>query len=320
MNQFSVERYRDHVATRAGDDLAKYLIFSANRHAIHKRHDYVGGLADRLKGIYSAFLMAVATERIFLIDWEIPFVLSDNFSPNGYDWRLEPHSKKLGKRSETIHLDMIDKRGNVLKETPPDRLEQDIFGNRDSCVLNINWLYDETYLDHFQLPRFEDQAFQQIFNLLFKPLVSRDLSAEIKNLDRMKQSHDGLFGVHLRTGGDKAWWDSKLDKRRSYRPLMKAAFAFAADRGSLNPLFYFASDSESAKQAVEKRDWPHDVVTIAGPIQHLDRSLDMTRQGNDFTFFEFDLLRRCDGIVGGAGAFYRIAAMAGGIPYITYRD
>lgn len=320
LKQYFVERYRDHVAAQAGDDRAKYLIFSANRHAILKSHDYVGGLADRLKGVYSAFLMAVATGRIFLIDWDTPFALSDNFSPNGYDWRLEPHLKNLGKRSETIHLDMIDKRGIALKETPPDRLEQEIFGNRDSCVLNINWLYDEAYLDFFDLPPSDDEAFRQVFDFLFKPLVPKGLSAEINKLDKMRRSHDALFGVHLRTGGDKDWWDSKLDKRRSYRKLMIAAFDFAAERGSRNPLFYFASDSESAKRSVEKKNWPHDVATIPGPIQHLDRSLDMTRQGSDFTFFEFDLLRRCDGIIGGAGAFYRIAAMAGGKPYITYRD
>ncbi len=149
---FSVERYRDHVATQAGDDLAKYLIFSANRHGINKKHRNVGGLADRLKGIYSAFLMAVATGRIFLIDWEKPFALSDNFRPNGYDWRLEPHLKTLGNRSETFRLDMIDKRGNALNETPPDRLEQDIFGGRDSGVLNINWLYNDRYLPELGCP------------------------------------------------------------------------------------------------------------------------------------------------------------------------
>ena len=46
----------------------------------------------------------------------------------------------------------------------------------------------------------------------------------------------------------------------------------------------------------------------------------MTRQGNDFTFFEFEMLRHCDGVIGGAGAFYSTAAMAGGKPYTTYRD
>lgn len=317
---FSLQQYRDQVARQIGDDQAKYLIYSASRHAILKDRQFVGGLADRLKGIYSAFLMAVATGRIFLIDWETPFPLSDNFRPNGYDWRLEPHLKKLGQRSGTYHLDMIDKRGITLKETPPDRLEQDILDGHDTCVVNINWLYAERYLDHFDLPSASDQAFRQIFDFLFEPLVAREFSPEIKQLDKRKQSHDGLFGIHLRIGGDAAWLDPKLDKRRSYRPLMKAAFEFAAKRGSTDPLFYFASDSEKAKRSVAKRDWPHPVVTIAGPIQHLDRSSDMTRQGNDFAFFEFEMLRHCDGVIGGAGAFYSTAAMAGGKPYTTYRD
>jgi len=316
----SVARYRDRAAALCRDDQARYLIFSANRHPILKSHDYVGGLADRLKGVYSAFLMAVAAERIFLIDWDTPFALTDNLKPRDYDWRLEPHLNLLGKRSRTTHLDMIDKRGNVLKETPPGRLEQDIFGDCNICVLNVNWLYDDRYLSYFDLPPSHDQAFQVVFDFLFEPVLSKSLGNEIKKIDDLRRSHDGLFGVHLRTGGDKAWWDKKLDTRRSYRPLMKAAFDFAAGRGSVNPLFYFASDSEKAKRSVAKRTWPHNVVTVAGPIQHLDRSTDMTRQGNDFTFFEFDLLRRCDGIIGGAGAFYRTAAMAGGKPYVTYRD
>ena len=320
LKPFSVERYRDRIAKQIGDDQAKYLIFSASRHAIIKDRQQVGGLADRLKGIYSAFLMAVATGRVFLIDWETPFALSDNLKPRDYDWHVEPHLKILGQRSETIHLDMIDKRGNILKETPPDRLEQDIFGGRQNCVLNINWLYAEPYLKFFDLPQSDDGAFRQIFDFLFEPLMSRDLASEMTQLDKRKRSHDGLFGIHLRIGGDAAWLDPKLDKPRSYRPLMKAAFAFAAKRGSRDPLFYFASDSEKAKRSVAKRDWPHPVVTIAGPIQHLDRSSDMTRQGNDFTFFEFEMLRQCDGVIGGAGAFYSTAAMAGGKPYTTYRD
>lgn len=317
---FSIERYRDHLAVPAADDAARYLIYSANRHAILKDHDRVGGLADRLKGIYSAFLMAVATDRVFLIDWEAPFALSDNLRPNRYDWRLEPHLKLLARRSGFAHLDMIDKRGAALKETPPDRLEQDIFRGHHSCVLNINWLFDEAYLDRFDLPAGHDQAFRLVFDYLFEPLVPRDLGAELKRIEEMRKAHDGLFGVHLRVGGDSGWRDPKLDKRRSYRALMKAAFDFAAGQGSRDPLFYFASDSEAAKGSVEKRDWPHPVVTIPGPIQHLDRSVDMTREGNNFTFFEFELLRRCDGVIGGAGAFYSIAAMAGGKPYITYRD
>ena len=229
---FSLQQYRDQVARQAGDDQAKYLIYSVSRHAIIKDRQHVGGLADRLKGIYSAFLMAAATGRVFLIDWETPFALSDNLKPRDYDWRLEPHLKKLGQRSETIHLDMIDKRGNILKETPPDRLEQDIFGGRQTCVLNINWLYAEPYLNFFDLPQSDDSAFRQIFDFLFEPLVPRDLAPEMKQLDKRRLSHDGLFGIHLRIGGDAAWLDPKLDKRRSWRPLMKAAFEFAARRGS----------------------------------------------------------------------------------------
>lgn len=320
MTTYSVEDYRGRISARSEDEQAKFLIYSIDRHGIIKDRRRVGGLADRLKGIYSAFLMAVATDRVFLIDWETPFALADNLKPRRYDWRLDPYTKLLNRKPRLLHLDMIDKRGDVLRETAPGDLEQDIFGGCDTCVLNINWLTDAKYLASYDLPHTTEVAFQTIFDFLFDPQTARDFRAETKKLDKIKKAHDGLFGVHLRTGGDAAWEDPKLDKRRSYRSLMKAAFDFAADRGSRDPLFYFASDSESAKRAVAKRSWPHQVTTIPGPIQHLDRSTDMTRQGNDFAFFEFDLLRRCDGVIGGAGAFYSTAAMAGGKPYTTYRD
>jgi hypothetical protein len=318
--RYSVRGYADRMKSKLNDDAPQYLVYSADRHSIVRNRRHVGGLADRLKGIYSAFLMAVATERIFLIDWEHPFALAGNLEPRAYDWQFEPHARKFSRRSEFLHLDMIDKRGDRLKETPPHLLEQEVFGGREICVININWLYDDRHLAGFDLPRTSDLAFGQVFGLLFQPLLSPDLAGRIKEVEERKKSHDGLFGVHLRTGGDKDWIDNKLDTRRSYRRLMKAAFEFANDRGSRNPLFYFASDSEKAKQSVEQRTWPHHVFTIPGPIQHLDRSQDMTRAGNDFLFFEFDLLSRCDAIIGGAGAFYSVAAMAGGKPHTTYRE
>ena len=45
-----------------------------------------GGLGDRIRGIAQAYLVAVVTRRVFLIDWYDPLPLQDVLSPNKFDW------------------------------------------------------------------------------------------------------------------------------------------------------------------------------------------------------------------------------------------
>lgn len=76
------------------------LIFLVDGREIH------GGLADRFKGMVSAFCIAQVTHRAFRIDHHSPFPLEAFLEPNSYDWRIK-ESDRISysiRESRLIHL------------------------------------------------------------------------------------------------------------------------------------------------------------------------------------------------------------------------
>ena len=47
-----------------------------------------GGLGNRLEGILSAFYVAVATRRVFVIDSHEPFPLDETLEPSSINWNI----------------------------------------------------------------------------------------------------------------------------------------------------------------------------------------------------------------------------------------
>lgn len=62
----------------------KYITFSCKEDG----PECVGALGDTLVGVASAFLVALVTERVLLIDWDSN--LNHAFEPAGVDWRMTP--------------------------------------------------------------------------------------------------------------------------------------------------------------------------------------------------------------------------------------
>jgi len=161
-----------------------------------------GGHGDRWNGLFTAFLLAVLTDRVFLIDSESPLPLEHFWVPASLDWRL----KGMQLPTSTLrHHSYHDKR-KLFQVDLPRLVEY----NYSSISLNLNYRLIRVLLEE---PLLRDKAaslglmtrappflFAEVFQLLFRP--THILFQEHMKL---KRSLGGLqpgkfIAIHFRTG------------------------------------------------------------------------------------------------------------------------
>lgn len=271
---------------------------------------YIGGFADRIKGLITTFLIAVATDRIFTVDWNRPFHLDPVLQPNRWDWRPITWIPSMGVPDATLLLYMIGRCGQ-LEEYDATGLEERLLRRVKLVHFNLNgfpWRFASRLFPESGVPALFKSAFDTLFQFHSPPQFA-SLWAE---LARIRQTHEKLIGVHLRTGDGNGWDDPSLTDWRRYEDVMQMTFALAEKRGYVSPAYYFASDSLRAKEAVRNTKWGRPVLCSDFPIAHTDRSFGKSRDSFDHTIVEFMILRSCDLVIGGAGGFWSAAALAGG--------
>ena len=100
---YLVDKTRDHLRARLCAALSQNQPGTLLIHAIHDTPGVNGGFSDRMKGVVSAFLVAIATKRSFCILHSYPTSLLAVLQPAVVDWRCPPTSH----RSRTV-FHMID--------------------------------------------------------------------------------------------------------------------------------------------------------------------------------------------------------------------
>ena len=95
-----------------------------------------GGNGDRFNGIFAAFLLAVFTQRMLLIDSDTPYPLSRIYTVGEIDWRFG--DALIGR-----HLDFIDKRREFFDSLSLWESEERVVG------ISINSRNTRTLLDFF---------------------------------------------------------------------------------------------------------------------------------------------------------------------------
>jgi hypothetical protein len=271
---------------------------------------YIGGLADRIKGLITSFLIAVATDRIFIVDWKRPFALEPVLQPNRWDWRPTTWLDRMGVPDAILLLHMIG-RSVELEAHAAAGIEEHLLRRVRVVYLNLNGFSGELVSRLFpgsSASAVFKHAFETLFAFHSPPQFARLWAV----LDKIKQAREPLVGVHLRTGQGNGWEDPRFADWRQYEHTLRVAFAQAAKLGHVKPAYYFASDSARAKEAVRTTDWGRTVLCSDFPVAHMDRSFGMDREPFDHAIVEFMILRSCDLVIGGAGGFWSTAAMAGG--------
>ena len=63
-----------------------------------------GGHGDRLHGILSLFLFAIATKRAFFVDYRYPLPLHMVLVPNLIDWRIRTEELQMNNRIQLVDM------------------------------------------------------------------------------------------------------------------------------------------------------------------------------------------------------------------------
>lgn len=131
-------------------------------------HLHHGGLADRLRGIVSAYRFCKETHRPFRIGFFEPFDLREYFLPNLYDWNVE--------KSDIIY--------DLSLSIP--KVIRCITENNDELCLHRKRFYSDVKSEVRQIHLYSNSLcfineFQNDFNELFRP--SSNLCIELKKIE-----------------------------------------------------------------------------------------------------------------------------------------
>lgn len=306
------------------------LIYSANRFDATGDRKFVGGFADRLKGICFVFALSKLVNRKFFIDWDSPSKISDIFDKNNVNWTLPEHIKnEIYKFQAFNFIDefLTDDIKEIVKCSPMD-MESRIFNNESSIVLNCNSLNFELFQPHaliLQAYGIEtgsaSRFFRSIFDILFSNKKIENLSG-YRDFATFKLSVNKVIGAQFRTGGDGQWKDPELDSIENSHVFSQSIIAYA-DKIKLNDFGVFlTTDSQIAKQRIG--DYLGNKVQFfcfpGAPI-HLERSaLSDASFGAMQVALEHTALSECHHVIVGAGEFGVTAAYRGDKSPIFYKS
>ena len=295
---------------------------------IWKCGDICGGFGDRLRGIISTFLLAVLTDRAFLIDHSRPANLADffDFHPSlGSSWKFQQSfidgmdvtsefnidqykSGKYRYRTENFH-DSIKSRVHIMQTNIPvqsyllwnPHLEENI---RRYGLDKIN------YID------------------LTGCLMSAVLSPHgeiLTAFQRARRYLDNYYviGLQIRTGGDntEVWKDDERVKRSEIGYFWDCAQLLENKRQDSRPVKWFiTTDSEKVRQsALEK--FGDKVYQVEGDIVHIDKfESAAARRGMHKTLMDFLILSSADRMVISRSNFAEVAALRRFHRAIVYPD
>lgn len=282
---------------------------------------FCGGHGDRIHGILSLFLLAVATGRGFLIDSRAPLPLLQAVHPNFVDWRVRVEEIELNNRVQLVDLS-------------EDALEKALRGFRRSpavLALGTNlrfhhyitkWL-NEQY-GYFALT---STWVSDAWNYLFKP------SPAIMRVLRDNSPRKSFVAMHFRAGNEtQNFVDPPRHALGLIDEFMRCAAKVRRDLSALvdpaTPVYLSADTAKiwshpSVARAVETGFLQPLLKDREGEVIHVDR----TSAGHSFvqdgfmdSWAEYISLSRATALVISNSFFGETAAEIGHVPFVFYGE
>lgn len=270
---------------------------------------FCGGWGDRLRGITSAYILAVLLRRRFIIDMKHPCDLTNFVLPNLIDWTPIQNINKL---NTTLRLNLIPHPGNkkVRSLMLSSNLIKD-WSKHDNILFTTNDDYVSVVLKNpiFNLSISElnirsNESTQQdlfpfLYELLFKPtsiIIDTVNQLFLKSSLHFNQS---IICMHVRAGKNPTMSN---DKKIPFRQSMAYDMMKFIDRNLSSPRssIFAASDSYQNQEYIQSHYGKDRMLTISGPIIHIDRlnrsllSTDTIYRGFLKVIAEFYFLGECD--------------------------
>jgi len=269
-----------------------------------------GGLGDRIKGIVSAYLWAIITNRTFLIRIDRPCEFDQLYEPNMIDWN--------GRRNETFDsYDTIEIEADSAFKNRFSRLNFTLlYQKKKLIILNSNRNLAQSISktvhsnirekvkklgfnpDKLDMP----YTFKYIYNYLFK--LTPHLNSKYKSfLARAKPNNDTkLICAQIRIGKHQHFYKANYidvyaqseENAKRYWKIIRENFI--ANISNQNYKIFITTDSEFVHTEAIREFGMDKIVFNEGPFNHVD-FLENT-QDNCFSveksILDFHSLQNCD--------------------------
>ena len=231
-----------------------------------------GGWGDRQKGIISTFLLALLTNRTFVIVCTNPCQLSKFLQPNKYNWTICNEYAMSLPKSETEIVNLVDRAGNFSHSLRTESL-QNLFQYR-VVFIRTNRIWNKEILDRpeaaqripWAVGKSTAEVSRMVLEIMFKP--GEELAFKIEQFMNSHAKNKQLACSHLRVGKNPS---IPTDARRRFgAPNVSSIFEFLRkfDKSS-NYTIYVATDSAAVRRRA-KESFTH-VATVDMPVVHIDR-------------------------------------------------
>jgi hypothetical protein len=278
-----------------GDPSVRTLTWYCNR--------VCGGIGDRVRGLLLSLLLAVVSERLFLVQWTQPFFSecqTDIFEPAAINWNIDrplvtkidqlPHkvlimmaSLNLTTQLQVIEKQILSTEAKHLKIKTNIRLETfpyffSHFGNYTKKKLYGKHLEDVIkYITTSDRPRLVNSMLAHYLLAFSNSAVKMAKHISSKMGIPAEQKY---VAVHIRTGFLGIWNEvparfSLYHKPSTWRLLLDCAINKSQILGTHVPIVLFTDSPVVKSWAAE--NYKARIVVIPGVAVHIDK---MTKRGN----------------------------------------
>ena len=303
-----------------------------------------GGIADRMKGISLAVLLAVASNRRLVLDWEMVYERV-YLKPNVINWTDDFLSNVLGqnKHHEKVphmvrftlfeagyrppYMSMSKKQwNNYLKIISGNERVVVMVTNMEVSLINkvsrSNQKWLEDYFVSAGLSQLSDHDLDDILGIFFRYLFQLDnkLLVEFSNAKRtLRLTNKPYVGIHLRTGfiGVKQVSDypdhPKIMRRNKWKEALHCAVSTADKFLGNNSLLFLATDSNLAKEMAVST-YGARFRTLDNYLLHVDRmntnpSKGQSTEGSLYTLIDLLFLAESYVQVRGSSGYAWVAGL-----------
>lgn len=227
-----------------------------------------GGLADRLRGIVSTFMMAREQHRPFRLFFNHPFRLADYLQPNAYDWRCQREELRFD--SSTVRVVSDSQTCTRRERQYQERLiARSIARNKDVQVhvyTNADFCYEKDY--------------QEAFCQLFKPsdMLEKHLGVIANEIGGTYITVSARF-CNLLDDFNEEVYSEPLEPERQQQ-MIDACIALVGQLHDDHPGQRIVVCTDSRKFIDKARQLDY-VYCIEGTVSHIDND-----QAHDYGYYE----------------------------------
>ncbi|KAL4228056.1 hypothetical protein ACF0H5_013492 [Mactra antiquata] len=277
----------------------KLLVYTCNERC--------GGWGDRQKGIVSAFLLALLSNRTFVIDLQVPCDVNNFIDPNMYDWtKCREYVNTIPENdTETVFIGKIASLIAPLKqENYTDSWNKTVIIVKISAYERIMNALRKNPIADKQIPWLKEYTNIEILNLMLRYLLvpKITLHQHLKSyINVSTQGRKKLVCGHIRIGINPSNpLDDSLGDEYFTRPRQNAVFTTLKQYSDPSKyVVYLATDSDEVRNHA-KSILPN-YINLDRKIVHVDKHsyVNSTESCNGLytVLFEQYLLTKCDYLV-----------------------